>query len=152
MPEETQSDFLPIQDESGQVRGIMDRATAEYLASQAPDPTQQSIDAMLKDVTRVRVVPVGNFRQGATEIRTLLDTSDLASIGSFRNCLKIIEDPETFGHCMCLGDPHIELYVGDGLAATIGYHHGVAIAGTHGSMTPGSKSRSGCSTGCPRTA
>src|SRR5262245_34806596 len=105
----------------------MDRATADYLASRPPDPTQQSIDALLNRVTRVRVVPVGNYRQAATELRTLLDTSDPASLVSFRNCFLIVEDPETFGHCMCFGDPHLELFAGDQLAATIGYHHGVAI-------------------------
>jgi hypothetical protein len=105
----------------------MDRATADYLASRAPDPTQQSIDALLKRITRIRVVSVENYRQGATEIRTLLDTSDPASLASFRDCFAIVEDPDTFGHCMCFGDPHLEFYAGDQLAATIGYHHGVAI-------------------------
>ena len=127
MPDESRDAFVPIRDESGRVAGVMDRATAEYLTSQAPDPTQQSIDALLKRVTRVRVVPLENYRQGATELRTLLDTSDPASLASFRGCFAIVEDPETFGHCMCFGDPHLELYVGDEIVARIGYHHGVAI-------------------------
>src|SRR4051794_10972014 len=118
--------FVPITDADGNVRGVMDRATADYLASTAPDPTQRSIDALLGRVTRVRVVPVGNFMVGG-ERRTLLDTSDPESLADFRGCFAIVEDPETFGHCMCLGDPHLELYAGEGLAATIGYHHGFAI-------------------------
>jgi hypothetical protein len=125
--DESRDAFVPIRDESGRVTGAMDRATADYLASQAPDPTQQSIGSLLKRVTRVRVVPLENYRKGATELRTLLDTSDPASLASFRDCFGIVEDPETFGHCMCFGNPHIELYAGDELAATIGYHHGVAI-------------------------
>ena len=127
MTDESRDPFVPIRDESGRVTGVMDRATAEYLASQALDPTQKSIDALLKRITRVRVIPVENSRPGATKRRTLLDTSDPASLASFRGCFAIVEDPETFGHCMCFGDPHIELYAGDDLAATIGYHHGVAI-------------------------
>lgn len=66
MPDESLDAFVPIRDESDQVTGVMDRATADYLASQASDPTQQSIDALLKCVTRVRVFPVENYRQEAT--------------------------------------------------------------------------------------
>jgi hypothetical protein len=105
----------------------MDRATADYLASTAPDPTQKSIDSLLRSITRVRIVPFANYLKGATELRTLLDTSDPVSLAAFRGCFAIVEDPETFGHCMCFGDPHLELYAGDRLAATLGYHHGFAI-------------------------
>lgn len=127
MADELKDDFVPITHENGRVTGMMDRATADYLASKVPDPTQESIDTLLRRITRVRVVPVTNYRKGETEQRTLLDTSDPASLASFRNCFAIVEDPNTFGHCMCLGDPHIELYVGDQLAATFGCHHGFAI-------------------------
>jgi len=127
MPDEPKDAFVPITDASGRVTGIMDRTTADYLASRAPDPTQKSLDELLSTITRVRVVPVENYQRGATEQRTLLDTSDPRSVVSFRRCFAIVEDPETFGHCMCIGEPHLELYVGDKLAATIGYHHGVAI-------------------------
>ena len=147
MPDESRDLFVPIRDESGEVTGLMDRATADYLASQAPDPTQQSIDALLQRVTWVRVVPMETYRHRATKISTLLDKlllgelrrwwrslhrrgvtiSDSASIASFRSCFAIVEDPKTFGHCMCFGDPHIELYAGYRLAATIGYHHGKSI-------------------------
>lgn len=118
---------MDFTERSGRVTAVVDQATADYLASRAPDPTQQSIDALLKRVTRVRVVPVGNRRQGATEGGALLDTSAPASLAALRDCFAIVKDPEAFGHCMCFGNPHIELYAGDELAATIGYHHGVAI-------------------------
>jgi hypothetical protein len=127
MPNDPREALVRVTDASGQVTGVMDRATADYLASRAPDPTQSSLNALLSTVTRVRVVPVENYRHGATEQRTLLDTSDPESLASLRRCFEIVEGPETFGHCMCLGEPHIELYAGDTLAATIGYHHRVAI-------------------------
>jgi hypothetical protein len=127
MADELNDAFVPIRDASGKVTGMMDRATADYLASRAPDPTQASLDALLAGVTRVRVVPFANYRRGGTESVTLLDTADPASLESFRRCFAIDEDPETFGHCMCCGDPHLELYAGDRLAATVGYHHGLAI-------------------------
>ena len=127
MSTDSQDAFLPIKDRNGNVTGMMDRTTAEYLASESPNPTQQSLEALLGRVTRVRVVPVSNFRRGQTESVVLLDTSNPDSVASFRRCFGIIEDPETFGHCMCFGDPHFELYIGSTLAATIGYHHGFAI-------------------------
>ncbi|MBV9122902.1 MAG: hypothetical protein JO112_06075 [Planctomycetes bacterium] len=119
--------FVPIRDAEGNVRGLMDRATADYLASQAPDPTQASLNALLADVTRVRVVSFASLLQGVAEQKVLLDTSDPLSLIAFRNCLAIVEDPDTFGHCMCCGDPHLQLYAGDRLLATLGYHHGFAI-------------------------
>lgn len=127
MSTESQDAFVPIRDENGRVTGIMDQVTAEYLASQAPAPTQQSIDSLLQRVTRVRIVPFETILQGASIQRTLLDTSDPASLASFRDCFAIVEDPVTFGHCMCPGNPHIELYAGEELVATLGYHHGFAI-------------------------
>jgi hypothetical protein len=119
MSDDSKDAFVPIIDESGKVNGIMDRATADYLASRSPDPTQQSIDALLSRVTRVGVVTTGR--------RVLLDTADPESLASFRGCFAIVEDPESFGHCMCYGDPHLELYAGDQRAATLGYHHGHSI-------------------------
>jgi hypothetical protein len=127
MSDEPNGGFIPMRDERGNLTGLMDQATADYLASRAPDPTQASLDALLADVTRVRVVPFANLVKGAKEPKVLLDTSDPASLASFRRCFAIFEDPDSFGHCMCFGDPHIELYAGDRLAATLGYHHGFTV-------------------------
>src|SRR5205823_14812343 len=91
------------------------------------DPTQASLDALLATVTRVRVVPISNFEKGNAREQVLLDTSDPASLDAFRGCFAIVEDPASFGHCMCFGNPHIELYAGEQLAATLGYHHGYSI-------------------------
>jgi len=106
---------------------IIDKMTADYLTSTGPDPTQASIDAVLRQATRVMVVPFANYVQGAPEQMTLLDTSKPESLASLRGCFEIVDDPETFGHCMCCGEPHIELYSGDELIAKIGYHHGSSI-------------------------
>jgi hypothetical protein len=127
MSDERHGGFVPIRDERGNIMGLMDQATADYLASRAPDPTQASLDGLLVGITRVRVVPFSNFLQGTAEKAVLLDASDPVSLASFRECFAIVEDPDSFGHCMCFGDPHIELYAGDRLAATLGYHHGLAI-------------------------
>lgn len=127
MGDDLKDSFVPIKDGRGNVTGMMDRATSEYLASKASDPNQGSIDSLLRSITRVRVVPFSNYLEGTSEKKTLLDTSNPASLASFRACFAINEDPATFGHCMCFGDPHIELHSGDRLVATFGYHHGFAI-------------------------
>lgn len=95
------------------------------------DPTQHSITAMLATIERVRVVPFSNFVEGRAPEPILIDTSDKRSLEAFRTCFAIDEDPTTFGHCMCPGDPFIELYARRffklRLVATLGYHHGVSI-------------------------
>lgn len=125
--DELKDALLPMRDEKGNVTGFMDRVTTDYLASKASDPTQASIDELLSCITRVRVVPFTNYTQGSTEQKTLLNTSDPMSIEFFRSCFTIDEDATTFGHCMCVGDPHIELYSSERLVATQGYHHGSAV-------------------------
>lgn len=119
--------FVPIRDEAVRLRGIMDQTTAACLSSEGPDPSQQSLDALLNRVTRIRVVPLDDLGRNSRERRLLLDTSNPESIASFRACIAIVENPESFFHCMCPGDPHIELYAGTKVIGTIGYHHGVAI-------------------------
>jgi hypothetical protein len=126
MSEETKDAFVPVRDEQGNVRGIMDRGTADYLASRAPAPSQASLDALLASVTRVRVLPFSSLCKDEEQV-VLLDTSDPASLAAFRDCFAVVEDPSTFGHCMCCGNPHIELYAGDERAATLGYHHGASL-------------------------
>jgi hypothetical protein len=123
MDERSESPFIHIKDADGKVTGIMDRMTAEYLASTAPYPTQSSLDTLLNGVSRVRVVSHELTKEG-TKVQTLCETSEPADLAAFRECFAIVEDPKSFGHCMCLGDPHLELYSGESLVATIGYHHG----------------------------
>src|SRR5262249_11767493 len=67
------------------------------------------------------------FQGRALGGRVLFDTRDDQAIRDLATCLQIVEDPETFGHCACLGGPTIELYAGLELVATIGLQHGRAI-------------------------
>ena len=55
------------------------------------------------------------------------DESRVGPAGPYRSKMRIVEDPSTFGHCMCLGDPAIELYEKRKKVATIGFHHGRSI-------------------------
>jgi hypothetical protein len=91
------------------------------------DPNQRSIEAMLAGIDRVRVVPFSNYVEGRAPEPILIDTADPRSLASFRTCFAIVEDPSSFGHCMCPGDPHIELYARKAMVAKLSYHHGYSI-------------------------
>jgi hypothetical protein len=118
---------VPIKDEYGNVTGIMDNATAAYLQSDVPDPSQQILDAMLADVSRVKVFDGGMNDDKPLETTVLLDVADQQVIALLRQCLTIVENPESFGHCMCYGDLSMEFYVVQKRKAAIGFHHGNSI-------------------------
>jgi tetratricopeptide (TPR) repeat protein len=108
---------------------IMDLDAFDYTYGDAtgPDPTQTDLDALLPQVTRVCVLEGPMFRGSAMSSKVLLDLHDAEVIRALTGCLRIVEDPQTFGHCHCLGGPTMELYAGCQLAATIGLQHGQAI-------------------------
>lgn len=104
----------------------MDGPLSRYMESTAPQPTQASLDALLAKVARVRVFDGGlNWDRpyGAT---VLAEVDDAAGIEELRKALRIVDGAG--GHCMCDGEPTLELLAADGRrVATIGLHHGLAI-------------------------
>ncbi len=98
--------------------GMMDKKTKEFLESRADNPSQQKLDAMLQQVDRITV-------DGGPKER--FSTKDAEKIKTFKESLKIVEDPKTFGHCMCWGDPQIFLYSGKKQIAHLSCQHGSAI-------------------------
>ena len=105
---------------------LLDPATRDYFESSAPDPSRESLDRVLSAARRVRIlrggmdagVPVGND--------VLFETDDPSALASLRKALQIVDEPA--GHCMCPGDPTLEL-LGTDLErlAVIGHHHGESI-------------------------
>jgi hypothetical protein len=118
--------FVRIVDDEGNVSGVMDHMTADYLASTDPDPTQASLDAAFDGVTRVRLV---GFRH---DDRTLvydvlrLDVTDPNSLAELVAALRITEADE-YGHWMSIGDHHLELWAGDRHVHTLELLHWTAI-------------------------
>ena len=56
------------------------------------------------------------------------DVTEPALLESFRRAFRISEDPNTFGHCMCLGQPTLELFDEAGQRiGTPGMQHGHAV-------------------------
>jgi len=126
--------FVPMTNNHGEVIGMTDKQTLEYLQSLAPDPTQQSLDAMLAKVTRVRIIDGGVYKDKALGTQVLFDIADSQSIIGLRNSLAIIEDKNTFSHYTCDGDYAIEFYKGKRLITTIGLLMFVLSDGILGNM------------------
>jgi tetratricopeptide (TPR) repeat protein len=113
----------------GNMQVIMDRDAFDYTYGSAdgPDPAQRDLDALLPRVTRVCVLAGAMFQGRAMGGPVLIDARDAGAIRELANCLRIVEDPSTFGHCQCLGGPTMEFYAGPEHVATIGLQHGRAI-------------------------
>jgi hypothetical protein len=81
----------------------------------------------MMQVTLVRIYAGGMSGGKAIPSPLVLECHDLPSLKELRSSLEVVEDPTTFGHCMCLGSPTIECYRGQDLLAAIGIHHGLSI-------------------------
>jgi hypothetical protein len=116
----------PLETRDGR-RVLVDDTILEHLQSSAPLPTQASLAALLSRATRVRIVGAGMVHGKAMDGPVLLDTSAPEHLTALRRHLVIAEDPNGFGHCLCLGSETFELYDGASLVASLGLHHGNAI-------------------------
>jgi hypothetical protein len=127
------SPFVTVDNGTGAVM-VMDRMAYEYMYGdvQKPDPTQQALDAMLAKVARITVWAGGMMRDNPTTQELLAEESGPEAVAAFRRAFRISEDPATFGHCMCLGQPTIELLDAAGArVGTLGMQHGHAVRWDH---------------------
>jgi tetratricopeptide (TPR) repeat protein len=108
---------------------ILDRMAYEYQRGMTTgdDPSQRSIDRVLRGATRVRAFDGGMLREDSLGTNVLIEEEDPVSIRELIDALRIVEDPTTFHHCACLGEPTLEFFDDDELIATIAIHHGKAI-------------------------
>ena len=120
---------LLVEMDGGKSVMIMDRDQYDYFygESQAPDPAQFDLDALLPTVSRVRVLAGGASHGKAMGTEALLDVTDKAALKQLSDAFEIVEDPSTFSHCACLGGPTLELFAENRLVATIGLQHRHAI-------------------------
>src|SRR6185436_14360161 len=99
---------------------------SRYAASSAPQPTQASLDRMLERVAKVRVFDGGLNWDRPFGDKVLAEVDDEFSILDLKQALRIVDG--SGGHCMCDGEPTLELLGRDGeRLAVIGMHHGQAI-------------------------
>ncbi|MFO7733390.1 MAG: hypothetical protein R6X21_07030 [Candidatus Aminicenantes bacterium] len=104
---------------------IVDQMTVDYLRSTAPAPCQESLDVLFRSVRKVRVYKGGSFgKEPGGEL--LLEADGQGDFDTLSEALRIKDGPA--GHCMCFGDPTIEL-LGESSErlAIITCHHGHMI-------------------------
>lgn len=123
--EESAEQFAMVTDANGQ-QVLADKAYQDYLNSDAPNPSQASLNKVLKQTSFVRVLEGG--MQGGEPLgkEFLFQTSDEKTLDKLRDSLQIEEGGN--GHCMCHGEPTLELYsFYNERLAVIGLHHGESI-------------------------
>lgn len=107
-------------------RLLVDQTMLEYLNSTAPDPSQGVLDAVMAEVRRVRVLRGGMASDEPLEKVVLFETAKDTAISMLRETLRIVDGPA--GHCMCYGDPTLELLgASSQRLALIAVHHGQSI-------------------------
>jgi hypothetical protein len=77
-------------------------------------------------VDKVLLKDGGVYNGRAMSQKVILTLSTPEKVQEFAQLLEI-EEPKAEYYCMCLGDYAIELYTGDKLKDTIGFHHGTSI-------------------------
>ena len=105
---------------------LVDEEMLEYLRSSGPDPTQDSLDAMLAQTRRVRVFSGGASGGKPLSNEILCEVTDEIALKSLGVALKIKDG--SYRHCMCHGDAALEFSGNSGdRLAVIGVHHGKSI-------------------------
>lgn len=119
------SGFQMIQGPDGRVT-LVDQITLDYMESTAPAPTQESLDSVLKQLRKVRIYRGGCLGVKLLKKDVLLETESDEDLKRLSESLRIKDEPA--GHCMCLGDPTIELLGEESdRLAIISVHHGHSI-------------------------
>lgn len=123
--DEASSEWTVVERPGGS-RVILDGEALEYWQSQAPQPSQRSLNAILQSAHGFRIIEGGASGGQPLGEKILLELHDTSTVADFRQHLKIIDGPA--GHCMCHGDPTIEFLDKAGKrTAVMGLHHGRAI-------------------------
>lgn len=110
------------------LNALVDELTVKTYTSTAPNPSQESLNKALRNIDRVKVFASGMYIDKVVdEQKVLAESNSDSDVESFKQCMKIKEDPNTFNHCMCLGFPTFTLYKGDKRVAVLGCQHDAAI-------------------------
>lgn len=81
----------------------------------------------LRDADRLRVRSGGACHRNIDEEKTLIDIANAEQARAFVQQIDVIDNREQWFHCMCCGNPTIELYQGDKLLAALAFHHGRSL-------------------------
>jgi len=115
----TKEEFTPIYDDDGNIRGILDGATADYLESELPQPDNALFAADLKRANRVRISDV-------MDQKFRYETIAPKELEELRQCFELTDDPAC-GHCMCIGDLTFDFFDAAESVVSVTLHHGYSI-------------------------
>ncbi|MBX9689709.1 MAG: hypothetical protein K2X27_23575 [Candidatus Obscuribacterales bacterium] len=102
----------------------------KQLRSKLPNPSQESLDAVLDKADRVKVYAGGESKGKPLSEQVLLDSQSRKVLSALSECLHITNQSDV--NDMCSGDPTIELLAGKKRLAVIGFHHARAIRWSKG--------------------
>jgi hypothetical protein len=108
---------------------IMDADAANFTdkKNKAPQPSQKSLDAVLKELHSMRIFDGGMSNGQLLSDKILFETSDEKALVELKGLLQIVQDPKSFGRDMCSGGPTLELVGTSGQKNLIAIHHGFTI-------------------------
>lgn len=102
-----------------------DRKSQEEL-NELPAPSNEGLKKLFVGVDRVIIKEGGVYNDKAMYDEIRLTITRPEDIILFHQLLRIDESNTGF-YCMCLGTYAIELYGGNNLISTIGFHHGISV-------------------------
>ena len=91
-----------------------------------PNPTNKRLKLLFLDVDKVVIKDGGVGDKHALSNKVLLSITKREEINRLSELLEI-DESITGCYCMCLGTYAFELFSGEFIKATIGFHHGVSI-------------------------
>jgi len=120
-----ESEWPPVE-VPGRDRVLLDQEMDAYLPSRAPQPSQQSLDAVLRSARACRIMEDG-VRDGAPLGKNVLwEVRGPTLLTELRALLTVVDGPAA--RCMCHGDTAFEFLGRSGKRlAVLGLHHGKTI-------------------------
>lgn len=111
--------------------GIVPAAEVEAFAKRNPkcrliERWDGLLRESLRDADRIRVRSGGLCHRREDKERTLGEEADSAKVRELIESIAV-EPGESGFHCMCCGEPTLEIYKGKELIASLGYHHGQSL-------------------------
>lgn len=91
-----------------------------------PGPTNEGLNKLFIGIDKVVIKEGGVYEDKAMSDKVVLTISQDDNLRKLNSYLRIDEKNTGF-YCMCLGTYAIELYSGNQLQSTIGFHHGASI-------------------------
>lgn len=104
---------------------LTNRRTGEAL-NKLPLPSNEALRRLFKEADRIVIKSNGVYNETAISDNIVLTITTPTEVAELAYLLEIDEKYASF-YCMCAGDYAIELFTGEKLLTTIGFHHGVSI-------------------------